>query len=241
MSKNKPLILITHDSDHSTAQSAVVRRLQQSKAYPAAIAEAGGIPLITGEFCAGELAEIADGLLLSGGADIDPGYFGEPVLNESVRIDTQRDAFEFDLIRAFLKTGRPILAICRGFQILNVAMGGTLYQDLLQERGLVHMDSRIRHEVTAVPGTFFSDTFGEKFRTNSTHHQAIRKVAPGFIVSAWSVEGVIEAYEHESLPILGTQFHPERLTGAQWDARTPDFKPLFARFVALAREYKEKE
>ena len=240
MSGKKPIILITSDSNFSSTQNTVMRTLQMSKAYCAAVANAGGVPVVTGEFCPEELVELADGLLLSGGDDIDPSYFGESLLNESVHIDPPRDAFEFALIRPFLKTGKPILSICRGFQILNVVMGGTLYQDLVAERGLIHMDSRIRHEVTATPGTFLYRTFGEKFRTNSTHHQAVKEVAPGLIVSARSIEGIIEAYEHESLPILGTQFHPERLTGAQWDARTPDFKPLFEHFVSLVNENRKK-
>ncbi len=230
-----PLILITSDSDHCRTKGATPRHFDSPKAYSSAVAAAGGVPVLGAEYCPEELAELCDALLLSGGDDVGPELFGETPLNESVRLDPDRDAFEIPLTRAFLRLQKPILGICRGFQVLSTVMGGTMYQDLLEQLGIVHSDDRIRHVVTAKPGSFFYNTFGERFRTNSTHHQAVREPGEGLVVTAWSVEGVIEAYEHERLPVFGTQFHPERLTGAFRDARTPDFAPIFTHFIDLAR------
>ena len=119
-------------------------------------------------------------------------------------------------------------------------MGGTLYQDLVEQKGWVHFNAQIRHEVYAEEGSVLYRLFGPKFRTNSTHHQAVKDLAPGFHVTARSVEGIVEAYEHDTLPILATQFHPERLTGILWDDRTPDFRPWFEYFVELVRKHAEK-
>ena len=152
----------------------------------------------------------------------------------------ERTAFEKPLFQAFLDRGKPILGICRGCQFINAVMGGTLYQDLVEQKGWVHFNTQIRHEVYAEEGSVLYRLFGPKFRTNSTHHQAVKDLAPGFHVTARSVEGIVEAYEHDTLPILATQFHPERLTGILWDDRTPDFRPWFEYFVELVRKHAEK-
>ncbi|HOG01556.1 MAG TPA: gamma-glutamyl-gamma-aminobutyrate hydrolase family protein [Clostridia bacterium] len=232
MFNGKPIICITSDSNQAD-WTEKPRQLESPKAYSLAVARAGGIPWLASEVCEAELAQLCDGLLLSGGDDVHPKYFGEAVLNASVNIDAGRDEFEMKLIPEFLSRGKPILCICRGIQALNIAMGGDIYQDLVAQCGFVHMNKDIRHTVYAEPGTLLHELFGGEFRTNSTHHQAVRKLAPGFKVAARSAEGVIEAIEHESLPIYGCQFHPERLTGEGWDERTPDFAPLFARFVEI--------
>ena len=112
--------------------------------------------------------------------------------------------------------------------------------DLVEQKGWVHFNAQIRHEVYAEEGSVLYRLFGPKFRTNSTHHQAVKDLAPGFHVTARSVEGIVEAYEHDTLPILATQFHPERLTGILWDDRTPDFRPWFEYFVELVRKHAEK-
>ena len=139
-----------------------------------------------------------------------------------------------------MKRGKPILGICRGSQLINVCMGGTLWQDLLEQKGWVHMNGQIRHDVYAEEGSILYNIFGKQFKTNSTHHQAVKDLAPGFHVTARSIEGIVEAYEHDTLPIYATQFHPERLTGILWDDRTPDYKPWFEHFVNLVKEHAEK-
>ena len=121
-------------------------------------------------------------------------------------------------------------------QVINVALGGKLYQDLPEQLGFIHFDMKLRHYVTAAEDSILRELFGERFRVNSTHHQAVRDLAPGLRMTAVSPEGIVEAYEHETQPIMGTQFHPERMSGGAQDERTPDFQPLFDRFVEICRE-----
>lgn len=232
-----PMICITSDSNRGTPSGELLRQLVSPAAYSAAIAAAGGLPVIAGERCAEELARRCDALLLSGGDDLEPHWFGEKVLNSSVVTDPLRDGFEMELCRLFLANGKPILTICRGFQLLNVALGGDLWQDLAEQQGYIHSDQRIRHLCMAEENSVLARLFGREFRVNSTHHQAVRRLGEGLRVTGRSVEGIVEAYEHESRPILGTQFHPERLTGAQWDGRTPDFAPYFAHFVGMVEAH----
>ena len=233
--QDKPLICLSNDSNFFQTHGEAPRQIHSPKAYGAAIAAAGGIPMLTCEQCAEEMAELCEGLLLSGGDDVDPELYGETILTDTVGPDPERTQFEVPLARAFLERGKPILTICRGFQLLNVLLGGTLYQDLLEQKGWIHSNGKIRHDLYAEEGSILHALFGPVFKVNSTHHQAIKALAPGLRVTARSVEGIIEGYEHESLPIFGVQFHPERLTGVQWDSRTPDFKPFFERFIALVR------
>ena len=131
--------------------------------------------------------------------------------------------------------------ICRGVQMLFVALGGTLYQDLVEQCGYVHSDKDIRHYVYAEPGSILHELFGEKFKTNSTHHQAIKQLAPGLKATAHSREGIVEAIEHASLPIIGHPVPPLAPTRKKYDGRTPDFTPLFRRFIANAKACAERE
>lgn len=201
--------------------------------YTDAVWAAGGLPLPTCGVCAEEMAELCDGLVLTGGVDLDPALYGEETLNDTVKVKPERDAFELALFRAFYERGKPIMGICRGCQLINVALGGTLYQDLAAQKGLAHSDPALRHEVSVEGDSVLGQLFGARFFVNSTHHQAVKDTASGLRITARSKDGVVEAFEHEALPVLATQFHPERLTGALWDDRTPDFAPLFVYFVAL--------
>ena len=213
-------------------------------AYTDALEACGLAPIIlplTGDpETARRALDCCDGLLITGGPDLEPEVYGEQPLNDTVKPMPERTAFEKPLFQAFLDRGKPILGICRGCQFINAVMGGTLYQDLVEQKGWVHFNTQIRHEVYAEEGSVLYRLFGPKFRTNSTHHQAVKDLAPGFHVTARSVEGIVEAYEHDTLPILATQFHPERLTGILWDDRTPDFRPWFEYFVELVRKHAEK-
>lgn len=239
MFNGKPLICIS--SDMKKMESDPRRLITETyQTYSDAVFYAGGIPMITCGRCAEEMADLCDGLLITGGPDLEPEVYGEQPLNDTVKPMPERTAFEKPLFQAFLDRGKPILGICRGCQFINAVMGGTLYQDLLEQKGWVHFNAQIRHEVYAEEGSVLYRLFGPKFRTNSTHHQAVKDLAPGFHVTARSVEGIVEAYEHDTLPILATQFHPERLTGILWDDRTPDFRPWFEYFVELVRKHAEK-
>ena len=237
MSMTKPLICISNASNHNAKLSPkATRQIVLSRAYADAIAAAGGVPVVTAEHCPEDLALLCDGLVLSGGEDIEPEMFGETILNDTVVLDTERSEFEIPLIRAFLAEGKPILAICRGSQILSCLLGGDLWQDLAEQKNLCHMDKNLRHELNCAEGSLLHRLFGGRFTVNSTHHQAVRSVAPGFWVTAVSDDGIVEAFEHETLPIWATQFHPERLTGSWRDGTTEDFAPLFDFFVEKVQE-----
>lgn len=237
------MICVTNTSDalvtfgdgtaDKNVRAAGQRKIVSPSSYPRAIAMAGGVPLLTSELCVCEMAELCDGLLLTGGEDINPALLGEEKLNDSVRWDDTRDEFELKLFKEFYDRGKPIFGICRGFQVINVALGGGLYQDLVEQMGVVHMNIDIRHRITVREGSLLGRLFGSEFRVNSTHHQAVRELGEGLVPTAWSVEGICEAFEHQSRPIFGTQFHPERLTNIMWDDRTPDFAPLFEHFISL--------
>lgn len=236
MSHFRPLIAITNDSDHFEVPAPSRRSLVCPVVYAQVTAKAGGVPMLTTEQCPEELAQRMDGLLLSGGGDLAPETFGEKARFDNLRIDEVRDAFEVPLARAFLKRGKPIFGICRGIQLLNVVLGGTLYQDLPREKGVVHSGERLFHEIAAGRDSVLGRLFGERFMVNSLHHQAIRALGAGLRATATAADGIVEAIEHESLPVLGCQFHPERISCLTGEYSTPDFLPLFEYFVAMCRE-----
>ncbi|MBQ0092700.1 MAG: gamma-glutamyl-gamma-aminobutyrate hydrolase family protein [Clostridiales bacterium] len=201
-----------------------------SPEYVAAIERAGGIAV------AGHLPEDDgnfDGLLLAGGCDVDPARYGETV-NGAGKPDPERDALELALIKSFEKQGKPIFGICRGMQIFNVALGGTLIQDLPQTPEHHSSERKVFHEVETVPGSKIAELFGAKFVSNSFHHEAADRLGAGFRVTAKSVpDGVAEAIEHESKPWFAVQFHPERMTPDVPEAA--DAGVLFSYFLSLCK------
>lgn len=160
-----------------------------------------------------------DGLLLSGGEDVDPAYYGQPVSEKCGQIVRARDEAEMKMLEAFLTTGRPILGICRGVQLMNVYFGGTLHQDIKEISGCNHDDWKRRssgnHRVTLCSGTRLSGIIGKKTLTvNSLHHQAVDKVAPVLTAAAIAEDGIIEAVEHPGHRFcIGVQWHPEHMSG----------------------------
>lgn len=178
-----------------------------------------------------------DGLLLCGGADVDPARFGQENRG-SQEIDLDRDRAEFDLIEAYLKAGKPILGICRGHQIMNIALGGTLIQDIPAPVGLFHThDDTLKedktHAVHAAPGSWFEETWGSHFTVNSHHHQGVDKLGEGLEPLLWSEGGIVEGMMHKSLPILCVQFHPERMCCTKSRSDTVDGLPVFEKFLTL--------
>ena len=175
-----------------------------------------------------------DGLLLSGGSDIDPELYDRPRHPKLGRVIRERDDFELALCREALRRDLPILAICRGQQVLNVATGGTLVQDLPSELGSMDHDPKrqrwqLAHDVEVVPGTQLRQILGrESMSVNSFHHQAVEQLGQGVVVSARSQnDGVIEGIEMPDRQfVLGVQWHPESFWG-----RTENFRPLFEAFA----------
>jgi putative glutamine amidotransferase len=190
------------------------------------------------------------GLLLTGGEDIAPSRYGEPAHESVVEIDERRDEFELALIAEARRRDLPIFAICRGIQVLNVACGGTLVQDIpSQVPGALehsfkvppHEPYSLAHEMWLDKDTLLAKLMRERLsdadscEVNSRHHQAIKAVAPGFQVSATAPDGVIEAIEDPSSRFcLGVQWHPENF----W--RTGEFRPLFEGFLEAAQSVMDR-
>lgn len=166
-----------------------------------------------------------DGLILAGGGDICPSLFGQKNCG-STDIDPDRDRCEFALLDTFTRMGKPILGICRGHQVVNVWAGGGLIQDLGEQNAIHRREGQDKVHLVSASGVLKS-LYGPMFRVNSAHHQGIGPVGKGLAVTARSADGVIEGLEHRSLPILTTQFHPERMTGAE----TPSGSLIFQWFT----------
>src|ERR671918_452345 len=189
--------------------------------YIRALHRAGGqeailAPRELGTEEAGRLLDRFDGLLLIGGGDIDPKHYGEDPLPECYGIDTEADLFEMQLVRAAIDRGMPVLAICRGFQVLNVATGGTLDQHITGREGLIGHGipgvSPEMHEVRLEPGTWAAKAMGtETVQVSSSHHQAAARVGEGIVVSGRASDGIVEAMEHpDGSWVVAVQWHPER-------------------------------
>lgn len=177
-----------------------------------------------------------DGLVLCGGNDVDPKYYNEPV-DGSVNIDLPRDEAEFRLLDAFVKAGKPVLGICRGHQLINIYFGGSLYQDIPEaELHTNRADFYCTHEVSAVKGSRMEKLYGERFTVNSSHHQAAKRLGEELVPTAYWQGQYIEAFEHTELPILGVQWHPERMCCSQKRENTADGLKIFKAFVEVCKE-----
>lgn len=207
--------------------------------YNEAVLKAGGCPA---SFYLPEVDADYDGLLLCGGGDMDPAHYGRENLG-STDMDLKRDEVELALAQAYLSAGKPILAVCRGHQLLNVTLGGTLIQDLSTPQRPFHTraegatEDRI-HPIRATEGSVLHRLYGEVFSVNSYHHQAVEDLGSGLAVTAVSESGIVEAMEHRSLPILCVQFHPERMTGKHASPALVDGGKIFDWFIARCREAK---
>lgn len=215
-------------------------------AYVQAVLRAGGIPVLLPVTTTIEeyeqYAESLDGLLIPGGADVSPSFYGEEPVPEVTVIHRNDDAFEFALVRKMAQLNKPILGICRGHQVINVAFGGSLYQDLPSQYGKKQchcQSSTIRsepfHTVTLKPESRVAEIFGDTvLETNTFHHQAVKEAAPSFHVVGTAKDGVVEAIEHESKFIVGLQWHPEGMA-----VEYPQFQKIFNALVAEAEKCKK--
>ena len=213
--------------------------------YYLAAADMGAVPVMIPLFDRDEATLRAvydrlDGVLLAGGVDMEPATFGEAPHPRLGRTDPARDLVELKLARWAIAEGKPLLGLCRGHQVVNVALGGTLYQDIeAQVPGAIRHDyfpgfprDYLAHHVTVTPGSrLHAAAGGSTMPVNSMHHQAVKALAPGLVATAWAEDGVIEAIESEGPGYLvGVQWHPE-----VFESRDERTQRLFQGFVAAAR------
>ena len=218
--------------------------------YVGAVAAAGGVPVVLPPHGNGveELLDALDGVLFSGGGDIRPTRYGDAEVHpKTYGISDLRDAFEFELLDAALRRDLPVLAICRGIQVLNVGLGGTLYQDVTdQYPGAIEhplpWTAETRHQpghsVAAEPDGLLADVYGStEVATNSFHHQGLKQLGAGLRVSGRTEDGLIEAVERpENRFVLGVQWHPEAMYAVHGEHLRP-----FERLVEEAAAYREQQ
>lgn len=220
--QQKPLIGISSSRSQSSGT------IQLSPTYTDAIMKAGGtaviLPVIYSREQADALLATLDAIVLSGGVDVAPSWYGEELLNETVDVDVVRDYSDSLLARAALDSGKPILAICRGEQLLNVVMGGSLYQDIpSQVEGHVTHGGGATHKIQIDKDSFLYNVFGvESMEVNSYQHQAVKDPAPGIKITARSEDGLVEAFEADR--IWAVQFHPEKALAEGDETILPFFK-----------------
>jgi putative glutamine amidotransferase len=214
--------------------------------YYRAIQSCGGVPIIlplSAPDVFRQAVDLCDGIIFSGGEDVDPQYYGrEPHLNLGA-IHPKRDQIEIAAIRYVMDAKKPLLAICRGVQVLNVALGGTLFQDLPSQypHALQHSQRAARgidtHWVDLAEGCYLQQIFGRsRIRVNSLHHQAIENLADRLKVVGRASDGVIEAVEDPTARFtIGVQWHPESM----WES-DPLMKALFQEFVNQSRNAAEE-
>jgi putative glutamine amidotransferase len=233
----RPLIGVTGRRHPYTAE---IVGVFAGDGYTKGIYEAGGLPVVLpyteDETQVEAWSLVLDGLLLSGGEDMDPSYYEELPMIGLGEVSPERDFLESVLTKAMLSQGKPVFGICRGMQVLNVVAGGSLYQDLPRQfKGMQHSQkaprTHLAHDVEILSNSLLHRLLGvNSIKVNTFHHQAVKDVAPGFLVSAKASDGVIEAIESTQYPFaLGVQWHPENL----WQ-KYPVFHQLFCGLVRAA-------
>ncbi len=236
----RPLIGLTHSIQQDE------RRLYLPASYANAIREAGGTPIILpltrDEEDIARYAALVDGVVFTGGDDIDPQSYGEEQLWACGDVSPLRDEFEVKLTRLLLEKHpeKPVLGICRGAQVLNVALGGTLYQDLKSQLPgcICHQQhqgsSYTAHRVNIQEGTKLHAIYGDAHTmVNTFHHQAVKELAEGAILTATASDGVIEGFELPDHPyFVAVQWHPELLVTREENAV---HKRLFSSFVTACK------
>lgn len=225
MSQRKPVIGITPSPIEDSQSHGSFTRYATSTTYTEAVEAAGGVPLIIPPQAGNidEILSVVDGLLLSGGGDIDPVLYGDDTRHETTYgIHPGRDDLELALAREAVARDIPMLCICRGIQVLNVAMGGTLIQDIPGQYSteIQHAQQNVGiraedpgHTVAVTPGSLLERTYeADKVDVNSFHHQALKDIAPGLAVDAVAPDEIVESVSAgRNRWILGVQWHPEMM------------------------------
>lgn len=217
--------------------------------YMQSVLRAGGLPVLLphtdDESAASALLDMLDGLLLAGGGDVEPARYGEAAIPECGAPDAQRDGFELLVARMALSRGMPVFGVCRGIQLLAVAMGGTLWQDIEAQLSVPRAKHEQEppydaptHDVFFEPDGLFARILGaDRAATNSMHHQAVKDPGPRLVVEGRAADGVIEAVRaRDTDAVFAVQYHPEYLSH-----RDKQAAKLFAHLVEKARAYAAKK
>ncbi|MGA6924604.1 MAG: gamma-glutamyl-gamma-aminobutyrate hydrolase family protein [Desulfosarcina sp.] len=209
--------------------------------YTSAIESAGGVPVIlpytANHSILSAMTDSIRGFLLPGGKDIDPALYQEMPVEQLGEVDRALDLYQIEVLDLAMVHAKPVLGICRGAQVVNVALGGSLFQDIpsqFETPPLKHLQAEMDtdHPIDIVPGSRLHALFGAHIVVNSRHHQSIKKPAHDLSVTARSSDGVIEAAQHNHLPIDLVQWHPERML-----QESLDMLPLFEAFVEKCRRW----
>lgn len=241
----KPLIGITTGTIQTEERAGAVYKYGQGHTYVDAVVQAGGLPVLipigTSREATSDVFERLDGILFSGGNDLEPGLYSHEATH-AVKVDGPRDTHEVELMKLALATHKPILAICRGMQLLNVVRGGTLYQDIIEEvPGAQNHDGHHKdqtgplvHELTIDPESHLAAILGmTQVQSNSYHHQAVKDVGDGLVVSARTPDGIIEGLEDMAEGyVVALQPHPESMATHGRE----EWQHLFESFVAASTE-----
>ena len=225
-------------------QDAERRRYTLGKNYVHSLIAAGGVPLLIptalDDVTTYELFRAADGVMLTGGDDVDPALFGEDKHEKTGGIDPDRDRVEMALTRWAIAENKPLLGICRGVQVMNVSLGGSLIQDIPSQSPseLTHPGhwysaprDQVLHTVRCDAGSHIAALLGAEVGVNSFHHQSIRRVATGFVATAYASDGIVEAIEAPDQRFcVGVQWHPEEMAAGR-----ADMQNLFRMLVDVAR------
>ncbi|MBQ2792678.1 MAG: gamma-glutamyl-gamma-aminobutyrate hydrolase family protein [Oscillospiraceae bacterium] len=226
----RPVIMIAPDDGFNPmfkAPHAII-----SNNYTKCVMNAGGLPVVALDLpCWKEYVEMADALLITGGdSDIHAGnygrYYGDGMMSPGHPLNEYRDDMDFSLLKGFMEAGKPVFAIGRGLEVLNVAMGGSLYMDLANEAGIEHKEGE-KHTIIAEEGSFAA-VYAADAKVVSKHHQGIKELGKDLKVVAKAPDGVIEAIEHTSLPVYAVLWHPEQ-------TQTEADQALFNRLVELCK------